>query len=126
MRTLLIDNSDSFTFNLVHLPGEVNGDEPIVARNDELSWEELAALSVDNIVISPDRPSHRTPAAPDRERAAPLSVRTAARNGFAVRGVARAYDPDRVGRRRLPNSRVRCVVGITRRGSRHRSRGGAP
>jgi anthranilate/para-aminobenzoate synthase component II len=44
MRTLLIDNYDSFTFNLFHLLGEVNGDEPIVVRNDELPWEQLAAL----------------------------------------------------------------------------------
>jgi hypothetical protein len=47
MRTLLIDNYDSFTFNLFHLLGEVNGDEPVVVRNDELSWDELAALAVD-------------------------------------------------------------------------------
>ena len=45
MRTLLIDNYDSFTFNLFHLLGEVNGDEPVVVRNDELSWDELAALA---------------------------------------------------------------------------------
>src|SRR5918998_2049321 len=53
MRTLLIDNYDSFSFNLFHLLGEVNGAEPIVVRNDELPWEELAALPVDNIVIAP-------------------------------------------------------------------------
>ncbi len=60
MRTLLIDNYDSFTFNLFHLLGEVNGDEPIVVRNDDLSWDEDAALAVDNIVISPGpgRPEH--------------------------------------------------------------------
>lgn len=53
MRTLLLDNHDSFTFNLFHLLGEVNGEEPVVVRNDACSWPELAALRYDNIVISP-------------------------------------------------------------------------
>jgi para-aminobenzoate synthetase len=60
LRTLLIDNYDSYTFNLFHLLGEVNGSEPVVVRNDELPWEELAALGADNVVISPGpgRPEH--------------------------------------------------------------------
>ena len=60
LRTLLIDNYDSYTFNLFHLLGEVNDSEPVVVRNDELPWEELAALGADNVVISPGpgRPEH--------------------------------------------------------------------
>src|SRR3954469_14199011 len=60
MRTLLIDNYDSYTFNLFHLLGEVNAEAPLVVRNDDLPWERLAALDVDNIVISPGpgRPEH--------------------------------------------------------------------
>jgi para-aminobenzoate synthetase len=60
LRTLLIDNYDSYTFNLFHLLGEVNDCEPVVVRNDELPWEELAALGADNVVISPGpgRPEH--------------------------------------------------------------------
>jgi anthranilate synthase/aminodeoxychorismate synthase-like glutamine amidotransferase len=53
MRTLLIDNHDSFTYNLFHLLAEVNGEEPLVVRNDEASWEEVASRGFDNIVLSP-------------------------------------------------------------------------
>src|ERR671927_1360668 len=60
MLTLLIDNYDSYTFNLFHLIGEVNEEEPIVVRNDELTWPEIVAMAPDNIVISPGpgRPEH--------------------------------------------------------------------
>jgi para-aminobenzoate synthetase len=61
MKTLLIDNYDSFTYNLFQLLAEANGEEPIVVRNDEASWEELAALDFDNVVVSPG------PGNPDRE-----------------------------------------------------------
>ena len=62
MKTLLIDNYDSFTFNLFQLIAEVNGEEPIVVRNDGASWPELRRWDYDNIVISPgpgrpERPS---------------------------------------------------------------------
>jgi para-aminobenzoate synthetase len=58
VRALLIDNHDSFTFNLFQLVAEVCGAEPLVARNDETSWEELAELDFDALVISsgPGRP----------------------------------------------------------------------
>ena len=53
MRTLLIDNYDSFTFNLFQLLAGVNRQDPIVVRNDEATWAELEDLDFDNIVISP-------------------------------------------------------------------------
>ena len=53
MKTLLIDNYDSFTYNLFQLLAEANGDEPIVVRNDAASWAELEQLEFDNIVVSP-------------------------------------------------------------------------
>ncbi|MGK6310787.1 aminodeoxychorismate synthase component I [Variovorax sp. DT-64] len=53
MRTLLIDNYDSFTYNLYQYLAACNGEPPCVVRNDELSWDEAEALGFDNIVISP-------------------------------------------------------------------------
>jgi anthranilate synthase/aminodeoxychorismate synthase-like glutamine amidotransferase len=52
MRVLVIDNYDSFTFNLVQYLGELGAD-PIVARNDALSPQEAAAESFERLVISP-------------------------------------------------------------------------
>ena len=46
MKTLLIDNYDSFTYNLFQLLAEANGDEPIVVRNDEASWERAGAAGL--------------------------------------------------------------------------------
>lgn len=62
MRTLIVDNYDSFTFNLYQLIAEVNDEEPIVVSNDQYDWSELKVLGFDNIVISPG------PGRPDNER----------------------------------------------------------
>src|SRR3972149_8456631 len=49
---LLIDNYDSFTYNLYHDLGEL-GAELEVCRNDEISVEEIQELKPEKIVISP-------------------------------------------------------------------------
>ncbi len=49
---LMIDNYDSFTFNLVQYFGEL-GQEVRVFRNDEISVQEIAALRPDRLVLSP-------------------------------------------------------------------------
>jgi para-aminobenzoate synthetase len=59
MRTLLIDNYDSFTYNLYQLLGEVNGEPPVVVRND-VDWSEIELDRFDGAVVSPG------PGRPDR------------------------------------------------------------
>jgi anthranilate synthase component 2 len=49
---LLIDNYDSFTFNLAQYLGEL-GAPPVVRRNDEVSIEEIERMQPQRIVISP-------------------------------------------------------------------------
>lgn len=49
---LVLDNYDSFTYNLVQYFGEL-GAELVVKRNDEISIEEIAALKPERICISP-------------------------------------------------------------------------
>ncbi len=49
---LVIDNYDSFTYNLVQYFGEL-GAEPLVRRNDEITPDEIAALKPARICISP-------------------------------------------------------------------------
>ena len=52
MRVLVIDNYDSFTFNLVQYLGELGAD-PFVVRNDALSPTDAEGLEFDRLVISP-------------------------------------------------------------------------
>ena len=50
----VLDNYDSFTYNLVQRFGEIDGSlEIVVARNDQISLEEIAAADPERIVISP-------------------------------------------------------------------------
>jgi len=53
MKTLIVDNYDSYTFNLYQLIAEVNGEYPTVIYNDQFTWDELDQGEFDNIVISP-------------------------------------------------------------------------
>ena len=58
-RILVIDNYDSFVFNLVQYLGEL-GAEPVVHRNDTLTVDEALALAPDGVLVSPGpgRPEH--------------------------------------------------------------------
>jgi anthranilate synthase/aminodeoxychorismate synthase-like glutamine amidotransferase len=49
---LVIDNYDSFTYNLVQYLGEL-GTQPFVRRNNEITLDEIATLKPERIVISP-------------------------------------------------------------------------
>jgi para-aminobenzoate synthetase len=53
MRTLLVDNHDSYTYNVFHLLAGVCGEEPIVVDNDAVSWRALERWDFDAIVLSP-------------------------------------------------------------------------
>jgi len=58
MRLLVIDNYDSFTYNLVHFLGELGADSD-VRRNDKITLDEVASMAPEAIVLSPG------PATPD-------------------------------------------------------------
>ena len=54
LRLLIVDNYDSFTYNLAHLAASVTGEMPVVVRNDEWAFDERG---LDAIVVSPG-PGH--------------------------------------------------------------------
>ncbi len=53
MRTLLVDNHDSYTYNVFHLLAGASDEEPIVVDNDAVSWRALSRWDFDAIVLSP-------------------------------------------------------------------------
>ncbi|MFC5958487.1 aminodeoxychorismate synthase component I [Streptomyces pratens] len=81
MKTLLIDNYDSYTYNLFQLIAEVNGEEPVVIRNDTPADAIPDLAEFDNAVISPG-PGH-----PGRTRDFGISARVLAGSPVPVLGV---------------------------------------
>jgi anthranilate synthase/aminodeoxychorismate synthase-like glutamine amidotransferase len=75
VKILLVDNYDSFTYNLVQYLGEL-GAEPDVVRNDVMTFDELAERNPDRVVVSPG------PCTP-----AEAGVSTEAIKGFAERRI---------------------------------------
>jgi para-aminobenzoate synthetase len=53
MKTLLVDNHDSYTYNVFHLLAAASGEEPVVVNNDAVSWRVLSRSDFDAIVLSP-------------------------------------------------------------------------
>ena len=62
---LLIDNYDSFSYNLYQYIGEIDPDIKVI-RNDELTVEEIRALAPDRIILSPGPGRPEDPATSSR------------------------------------------------------------
>jgi len=79
-RVLVIDNYDSFVYNLVQYLGEL-GAEPVVHRHDDLPLEALAALAPDAVLISPG------PGRPEDAGVSNAAIRHFGEAGVPVLGV---------------------------------------
>lgn len=81
MNVLIIDNYDSFTYNLSHLVARVTGKQPSVRRNDEVTLETIRQLAPDAILLSPG-PGH-----PSQPRDFGICAEILASGEFPVLGV---------------------------------------
>jgi para-aminobenzoate synthetase component 2 len=79
-RVLVIDNYDSFVYNLAQYLGQL-GAEAIVRRNDEVTPDELDELGVDGVLLSPG------PGTPDQAGCCIEMVRACARRELPLLGV---------------------------------------
>jgi anthranilate synthase/aminodeoxychorismate synthase-like glutamine amidotransferase len=80
MRVLVIDNYDSFTYNLVQYLGELGADVEVV-RNDAAEVDDLLAAGYDRVVVSPG------PCTPDEAGISVTAIREFATRGIPVLGV---------------------------------------
>jgi anthranilate synthase/aminodeoxychorismate synthase-like glutamine amidotransferase len=80
MRVLIVDNYDSFTYNLVQYLGEL-GAEMDVVRNDSVTVDELVARAADRAVVSPG------PCTPDDAGVSVEAIPALAGAGIPVLGV---------------------------------------
>ncbi|MGW0706204.1 aminodeoxychorismate synthase component I [Streptomyces sp. NPDC002643] len=93
MKTLLIDNYDSYTYNLFQLIAEVNGEEPVVILNDTPVDEIPQLRGFDNVVVSPG-PGH-----PAEPRDLGVAARVIAEAEIPVLGVCLGHQGIAVGER---------------------------
>ena len=81
MRTLLVDNYDSYSYNLAELISRATRSEPCVVKNDELTCREALSLPIDCIVISPG------PGSPAKRRDIGISAQLLKESELPVLGV---------------------------------------
>ncbi|HWC10600.1 MAG TPA: aminodeoxychorismate synthase component I [Acidimicrobiales bacterium] len=81
MNVVIVDNHDSFTFNLFDLVGQVTGVAPTVVTNDGVSLEELRRMAPAAVIISPG------PGPPGRDRDFGICTDVITRLGVPVLGV---------------------------------------
>ena len=93
MRLLVIDNYDSFTYNLVQYVGEL-GAEVEVVRNDRMAVDDLLSRGYDRVIVSPGRAPPTTPASrwrrcgASRRRESPPSASASATRRWSRPGAA--------------------------------------